>query len=165
MYPSYSIFFNIASSEQKHMDSIKRIIERYGLNDPVGENGIGEFTNDFLQDLYNALVGQGSQTIIEALRVGAAIEEIDILDIQEYLEVTDEWMIDRIYNNLLDGSENHLRAFVKELSMQGEVYQPQYLDENTFNEIIDSDSDSGRNGPIWSEFVYLVRGLSRWCNG
>jgi len=165
LYPIYSIFSNIASSEQQHMDSVKRIIDRYGLNDPVGDNLIGEFTDDSLQDLFSTLVTQGIQSIIEALKVGAAIEEIDILDIKDYLEITDERMINRIYNNLLDGSENHLRAFVNELSMQGVFYQPHYLDDETFNDIIDADSDSGRNVLIWDEFMDWVRGLFGWLNG
>lgn len=165
LYPTYSIFSNIASSEQQHMDSIKRLIDRYDLVDPVGDNIIGEFTDDSLQQLYNTLVLQGSQSIIDALEVGAAIEEIDILDIKEYLAISDEWMINRIYNNLLDGSENHLRAFVKELSMQGVTYQPEYLDEETFNDIINADSDSGHNGNNWSQFVDWFRGLFRWNNG
>ena len=165
MYPSYSIFSNIPSSEQRHMNSIKQLIDRYDLDDPIVDNGIGVFTDDSLQELYNVLVVQGSQSLIDALKGGAAIEEIDILDIQEYLEISDEWMINRIYNNLLDGSENHLRAFVNELSMQGVTYQPQYLDEESFNDIIDADSDSGRNGQIWNQLMEWVRGLFRWRNG
>ena len=165
LYTSYSIFSNIASSEQQHMDSIKRIIDRYMLDDPVGDNGFGEFTDQSLQDLYNALIAQGSQSLIDALQVGAAIEEIDILDIKEYIEISDEWMINRIYGNLLDGSENHLRAFVKELTMQGVTYQPQYLDEETFNDIIDADSDSGQNESPWIEFMDWIRGLFRWRHG
>lgn len=165
LYPSYSIFSSIASSEQRHMDSIKTIIDRYNLVDPVGDKDVGEFTDETLQELYNTLVEQGSLSLVDALEVGATIEEIDILDIQEYLEITDEWMINRVYTNLLDGSENHLRAFVKELSMQGVSYEPQYLDEETFNSIIDADSDSGNNGSIWDEFIDHIRGLFRWRNG
>ena len=165
LYPAYRIFSNIASSEQRHMDSVKRIIDWYALDDPVGDNAIGEFTDGSLQDLYNTLVVQGGQSLVEALRVGATIEEMDILDIQGYLDITDEWMINRIYQNLLDGSENHLRAFVQELSMQGVTYQPQYLDQETFNDIIDADSDSGHNGVNWSDFIDWIRGLFRWGNG
>lgn len=165
LYPTYSIFSNIASSEQQHMDSIKRLINRYDLVDPVGDNAIGEFTDDSLQQLCDTLVSQGSQSIIDALQVGAAIEEIDILDIKEYLAISDEWMIERIYNNLQDGSENHLRAFVKEFSMQGVTYHPMYLDEETFNDIINADSDSGHNGNSWSELIDWIRGLFRWNHG
>ncbi len=162
LYPGITIFSNIASSEQRHMDSIKKLIDIYGLEDPVGDNSIGVFTNDELQNLYDVLVAQGSQSIVEALNVGAAIEEIDILDIKDYLAVTDKWVIIRTYNNLLDGSENHLRAFVKELSMQGVTYYPQYLSEEEFNNIIDSDSGSGHNGFQWDEFLNRIKGLFHW---
>jgi len=165
LYPEYSIFSNIASSEQNHMDAIKRIIIRYDLIDPVVDDSVGIFTNESLQELYDALITEGSVSLVEALRVGAAIEEIDILDIEEYLKSSDERMINRIYNNLLDGSENHLRAFVKELSMQGVNYLPQYLDDEAFQDIIDDESDPGRNGPIWSELVDWVKGLFRWRFG
>lgn len=160
-HPTESIFSNIAASEQRHMDSMKRIIDAYDLVDPVQDNAIGVFADESLQDLYTALVEQGSQSVIDALQVGATIEEIDILDIKEYLDITDNWMILRIYNNLLDGSENHLRGFVGELSVLGVEYQPQYLDSTTYESIIDADSDSGHNGPIWSEFVDWMKGRIR----
>ena len=32
-----TIFSNIASSEQKHMDAIKTLLDRYGLDDPAAE--------------------------------------------------------------------------------------------------------------------------------
>ena len=162
LYDNIAIFSNIASSEQRHMDSIKKLIDRYGLDDPVGDNSIGVFTDDSLQNLYDSLILQGSVSLIDALKVGSAIEEIDIIDISKYLEQNDEWMINRVYNNLLDGSENHLKAFVKELSMQGFTYEPQYLSIEEFNDIIDSDTDSGHNGFIWSEIINWIQGLFRW---
>ena len=162
LYPPIAIFSNIASSEQRHMDSIKKLIDKYYLNDPVGDNSIGVFTDDNLQNLYDSLILQGSQSMTDALKVGAVIEEIDIIDISKYLEKSDEWMINRVYNNLIDGSENHLRAFVKELSMQGISYEPQYLSVEEFNDIINSDSDSGHNGFFWNEIINWIQGLFRW---
>ena len=47
--------------------------------------------------------------------MGAAIEEIDILDLQERLAQTDNADIQQVFNNLLNGSYNHLRAFVSTL--------------------------------------------------
>jgi hypothetical protein len=50
----------------------------------------------------------------------ALIEKIDILDIQKKLdEQIDNKDITFFYANLLRGSRNHLRAFVKNLSRQG----------------------------------------------
>jgi len=70
-----SIFRNIASSEQTHTDSIRYLIERYNLTDPVTDETIGVFTNQTFQDLYTALVKQGEQSLIEALKVGATISK------------------------------------------------------------------------------------------
>jgi len=110
-YSSLAIFDNIAGSEQRHMDSIKNLLDRNGLDDPAEGKEIGEFTNQELQDLYYDLVSEGEQSLIDALTVGGKIEEIDILDLEEYIEQTDQLDIKRVYNNLLEGSKNHLRAF------------------------------------------------------
>ena len=130
------IFSNISQSEQKHMDALQNVIEKYGLIDPVGNNGVGVFTNSELQGLYDALIVQGSVSVIDALTVGAAIEEIDILDLRECLERTDNIDIQRVYQNLIRGSENHLRAFVNALEVRGLVYEPQYLSIAEYNLII-----------------------------
>ena len=81
----------------------------------------------------------------DALKVGAAIEEIDILDLQEYIAQTDKEDIRVVYENLTKGSRNHLRSFVSTLSKQtGETYQPQYLDQATYDAIIGSETERGR---------------------
>jgi len=139
-----AVFDNIASSEQTHMDAIKTLLDRYSLEDPAAGQGVGEFTNPDLQALYDQLVAQGSQSLVEALRVGAAIEEIDILDLQEYIAQTDNADLQQVYQSLLQGSENHLRAFVSVLERQGESYQPQYFSQEAYDAIISA--DSGRGG-------------------
>jgi len=137
------VFQNISVSEQAHMDAIKFMIERYGLTNPASDVS-GEFTNAELQTLYNDLISLGSQSLAEALKVGAAIEEIDILDLEEQLLQVDQADIQQVYGNLLRGSENHLRAFVSTLLRQtGETYQPQYLSQEAFDTIISSANQSG----------------------
>ena len=64
-------FQNIASSEQTHMDEVKQLLDRYGLTDPALTPG--QFTDPTLQSLYNQLVAQGSASLADALKVGAAI--------------------------------------------------------------------------------------------
>ena len=105
------------------------------------------FTNPDLQALYNDLVAQGSASLADALKVGAAIEEIDILDLQEDLSLTDNADIQQIFTNLLNGSYNHLRAFVTTLNNQaGEVYQPQYLSAEAYQAILSSSAGGNGNG-------------------
>jgi hypothetical protein len=124
-------FANIASSEQMHMDEIKLLLDRYNLTDPA--LAPGSFTDPNLGALYDQLVTRGSVSLAEALKVGAAIEEIDILDLQTRLAQTDNADIQQVFNNLMSGSYNHLNSFVGVLSSQtGETYVPQYLSAEAY---------------------------------
>jgi hypothetical protein len=140
------VFQNISQSEQTHTDAVKTLLDRYGLSDPAS-GAVGVFTNPDLQALYNDLVARGSQTLAEALKVGAEIEEIDILDLQERLSQTDNADIQQVFNNLLNGSHNHLRAFVSTLNTQtAKTYQPQYLGAEDYQTIISASMGRGGNG-------------------
>lgn len=132
-----SIFNNIASSEATHMAAIKTLLDRYGIADPAAGKAVGVFADASLQALYNQLVAQGRQSLSAALKVGGAIEEIDILDLKERLATTTHSDIQQVYTSLLNASYNHLRAFARTLTTQtGAVYQPQYLDAATYQNII-----------------------------
>lgn len=131
------VFTNIAASEQTHTDAIATLLDRYGLSDPAAGNAVGEFNDPALQALYDQLVAQGSLSLVDALKVGAAIEEIDILDLEERIAETTHADIKLAYNNLMAGSGNHLRAFVSTLEQQtGERYTPQYLDQAAYDAIV-----------------------------
>ena len=137
------VFENIARSEASHMEAVGTLIDRYGLADPAAAE-VGVFTNPTLQGLYDQLVADGRTSLADALRVGAAIEEIDILDLQERLAQTDQADIELVYENLLKGSRNHLRAFASTLTRQtGETYQPQYLDPASYESIVNSARETG----------------------
>jgi hypothetical protein len=139
-----SIFQNIAGSEQTHTDAVLQLLTRYGLDDPAAGLGAGEFADTTLQSLYDQLVAQGSTSLEAALRVGAAIEEIDILDLEERIAQTDKADIQRVYQNLLAGSQNHLRAFVGTLERQtGTSYTPQYLTQAAYEAIMSGTTGRG----------------------
>lgn len=110
----YRIFEQIAKSEAKHTEAIKTLIDRYGLVDPALNHEVGVFNNPELQLLHNELLAKGQVSGLEALVVGAIIEDVDIFDLQNLLanEVDNE-DISFVFNKLLDGSEQHLRAFVR----------------------------------------------------
>lgn len=141
------LFQNIASSEKNHMDAVKSLLEKYALPDPAAENSSGSFTNPVLQDLYDQLLAQGSQSIDEALKAGAAVEEIDILDLRERLAQTSQPDIIQVYENLEMGSRNHLRSFVSVLHNQTcEIYQPVYLSLDDYQLIISGSLETGGQG-------------------
>ena len=130
-------FSNISRSEQVHMDAILYLLDKYQLDDPAEGNDIGVFVNTELQQLFNELQETGSTDRIAALKVGALIEETDILDIQHELDHTvDNQDVRFVYENLIRGSKNHLRSFVGVLRVSGVEYEPVLLDEEVFQEII-----------------------------
>lgn len=121
------------------MDAMLYLIDTLGLVDPVGDNPEGVFKNEELQALYNELIEQGSRSQEEALRVGALIEEVDIIDIRKELDenASHEEVI-RVYSNLLRASGNHLRAFVRVMGFNDVAYEPVLLDPDEFMQIIDN---------------------------
>ncbi len=140
------VFTNISRSEQMHTDAVAALLERYNLQDPVATDSIGVFTNTDLKALYDQLIEMGNASLIDALKVGAAIEEIDILDLQKQLDdVVDNQDIAYIYENLMRGSRNHLRAFTRNLENQGVDYAPQYLDQETYDAIVNSPMERGNH--------------------
>lgn len=138
-----SVFEKIARSEQMHMDAVLSLIEKYNLTAPQTLEQVGVFQNEELQALYDRLVETGSQNTTEALKVGALIEETDIKDLQNWLAKTDNEDIEQVYEHLMAGSENHLRAFVRNLEAYGVAYEPQVLGEEQVQDILSSTGEHG----------------------
>jgi hypothetical protein len=118
------IFENIAASEQIHMDAIKTLLDRYGIPDPAEGRTVGDFTNEELGYLYTDFMEYGGQSLIGAMEVGVTIEETDIKDLQDALSRTMHRDVSRVYNNLLNGSYNHLGAFTYQLTKLGVTLEP-----------------------------------------
>ena len=105
------IFNNIARSEQMHMDALAAMLANYGVADPVTSDSTGSFTDPVLASLYDQLVARGNISASEAIQVGILIEETDITDLREAISESTHDDLDRVYENLLQGSYNHLQAF------------------------------------------------------
>lgn len=131
---SLRVFDNIGRAERTHQAAVETLLVRYSLAVPA--NPLGEFSNETLQSLYNDLVSRGGLSVEEALRAGASIEELDILDLEERMAQTDKEDIQLVYSNLKRGSENHLRAFVNNLERRGIEYRPEYLSMQEYDGII-----------------------------
>lgn len=129
------VFSNIATSEQQHMDTMKKMLDKYGLPDPALPT-IGLFTNPDLQAKHDELVASGSLSYIDGLYAGATIEEIDMIDIQHAIDITSHLDLVTAYQNLLEGSKSHLRAFVGALRAQGVDYTPQFISQELFDAIM-----------------------------
>jgi hypothetical protein len=114
-----NVFLNISTSEQDHTDAILVLINKYSLVDPVATNGVGVFTNVHLQELYDQLVLTGSTSVLEAYKVGATIEDLDIFDLKEAILKTDNQDLNLVWENLSMGSRNHMRSFYGQIVSLG----------------------------------------------
>ena len=99
------------------MDAVKNLLDKYSLADPADADEERGFNNPQLQALYDSLIQQGGLSALDALCVGATIEDLDINDLQQILSETDRPDVIRVCENLMKGSRNHLRSFVGEIEL------------------------------------------------
>lgn len=137
------VFANITASEATHSAAVKTLLDRYQLVDPLAGLANGTFKTPAFQTLYSDLVAASRVSLIEALKVGAQIEELDMRDISVQKVGIDNADILMVYDNLLRGSRNHLRAFMKVLTQQGGTYVPQYISQAEFDAIVNSAIETG----------------------
>jgi hypothetical protein len=136
-------FANVALAEQQHMDSVKLLMDKYAIVDPIVQDERGVFTNPDLQALYNDLLSQGQASAAEALRVAALVEEVDIADLDSALAEIDNQDLTQMFSNLQRGSRNHLRAFAGAIEALGTAYTAQWLDQESVNAILDTPMERG----------------------
>ena len=130
------IFTNIAVSEQKHMEKVKVFLDAYQLPDPASSEA-GQFNDTVLQNLYDDLLAKGSQSKLEAFKVGAMVEEVDIFDLENAIAETDNDELKTMYTQLMLASHNHLRAFSRQIiTIEGE-YIAQYMSSEVVATILE----------------------------
>ena len=139
------VFGNITQSEQKHMDLVGVFLEAYGIADPAKEE-VGEFTDQSLQILHNDLLIKASTSDLEAYKVGALIEEVDIEDLELAIKSTEIAELKRMYTNLRDASYKHLRAFTKQIIAIEGSYTAQQLDQEVVDDILAAPNTTNQMG-------------------
>jgi len=123
-------FANIQKSEQSHLDAVAKLLDGFAVEHTILPEG--EFMNQEIQDLYDTFIEDGTLNLTEALKVGATIEDLDIVDLEHYINVTSNATIISVYERLQCGSRNHLRSFVLALENVGSIYTPQFLTSDAY---------------------------------
>jgi hypothetical protein len=108
------VLSNILNSEINHQDQVLALLVAREIADPRSSQ-VGVFQNAQLQKLYDELIAKGSKSVKDSFEVGVAIEELDIADITEMLAETLESDVISVLERLRSASENHLRAFNRQL--------------------------------------------------
>jgi hypothetical protein len=132
------IFRNIAKSEMIHTTMVKELIDKYELEDPALDHKSGVFEDEDIQELYDGLTEKGKVSYKDAIVVGLTIEDLDINDLEMALEhEVDNEDIVEVYNFLLMGSKNHMKAFFFHAKSNDIEYIPQYISKEHFLEIVE----------------------------
>ena len=113
--------------------------------DPSINNNVNGLVKQGLVSLFDNLLTQGKLSALEALYVGAAIEEVDMLDLQQAIGTADNDHIRRMYENLLSGSRNHLRTYIKQIEEQGENYEALFLSQDEIDAVMRPQSTRRRS--------------------
>jgi len=136
------LFSRISLAENRHMNAVITLLKYYDMPDTlVGDTGV--FSNPDFQKLYFELTEKGSASVEAALMTGALIEEMDIVDLKEALTIVENENIIRVFEHLLIGSRNHLRAFNRQLVNLGLVYTPVYLTQEEYDAIVNTPMETG----------------------
>jgi len=162
LYPDQRVFNQIATrAEQTHTDTMRDKLDQFNLHDPNPNtnelpSSIGVFTGDewgwYFTEKFALLTAKGEVSELDALYVGAFIEELDMHDIVVCpqvmidrgfsspcgLEYTDERSLQTAYSALVSGSESHLRAYVGQIEAFIGVgnYVAQYLTQAEVDAIL-----------------------------
>lgn len=137
------VFKNIAVSESRHTEAVKSLLSAHHVVDPVTNDTRGVFQNAELAKLYTELVARGSASMVEAYKVGAYIEDLDIADLEKEIASVTHEDIRVVYEHLQSGSENHMRAFNRNIEIAtGETYTPSFISKDALEIILDSENST-----------------------
>lgn len=162
LYPDQEVFSRIATrAEQTHTDTMRDKLDQFNLPDPNPEtnnlpSSLGVFTGDewgwYFIEKFALLTAKGEVSELDALYVGAFIEELDMHDIAVCPQImidrgfsspcglayTDEGALQTAYSALISGSESHLRAYVGQIEAVIGVgnYVAQYLTQAEVDAIL-----------------------------
>jgi hypothetical protein len=144
----HQIFQNISQAEERHFGIMQELLvgQNPEIEATIDEWETGIYKNDVLQNLYDNLVKRGSVSLLDALKVGAEIEELNITDLNSNINQSESQTAIATYQSLLNASHNHLRAFVKNIEKSGESYKPVLLDEEEYHSIVGQVSNQNMGG-------------------
>jgi hypothetical protein len=158
--PELDSFSVMAENKEASNCAVQELLHKYQVSVPRVNRNVGVFSwgiyGRYFAEKYMVLTGQGTSSPLNALYVGAFIEELNILDIKQCpkaivditngineasacgMEYTDNPDVLVIYEALLDESRKHLRLLVKDIEQFTGTgnYQAQVLQQDEVNAIL-----------------------------
>ncbi len=141
-HPDIMPLNHIPHSEKRHQGILAEILKENGIALPEPAEG-KRFVSTDLDETFNTWLEEGKKTEADACRVGVRLEEFDIADLREAQDKLPKYK--DTLKLLEDASENHLRAFHRNLTGRGGTYDPKALSKDDFTNILASEGSSCGN--------------------
>ena len=159
-FPEIGAFADMEASKDHSKCAVLDLMHKYQVSVPRVNDNVGVFSwgiyGRYFTEKYLVLTSQGSSSPLDALYVGAFMEELNILDINECPKVivdisngingvaacgrnyTHNPDVLQIYDSLLEESRKHLRLLVHDIELQigSGKYQAQVLQQNEVDNIL-----------------------------
>ncbi len=137
------VFENISGAEKTHMEHVQSLMTEFGISADGISGTAGDYLNKDLQSQYDVLMKTGGYSFTDALIAAARYEEQDISDLKRIVSGSANEKVQTLFGCLDLASQNHLRAFVKNLKREGITFKPSVLSVDEFNGIMSSKSEPG----------------------
>ena len=135
---SLSVFNKVQQREAKHVWCVERIMDNYGFDYNTNTNA-GSYPDRDIQKIYDDLTVKGCISDLAALEAAAYIKEKHISQLRERIRYQEDEYIVKVIFLMEKAAQSHLRAFVKSIRLSGSDYNPVFLTDDEFSNIMDSD--------------------------
>jgi hypothetical protein len=159
-FPEVGVFADLEAGQEHNRCAVSELLQKYRVSTPLVNDNVGVFSwgiyGRYFMEKYLVLTNQGSASPLNALYVGAFMEELNIQEITECPKVivdisngineitacgmryTGNPEVLRIYDRLLDESRRHLRLLVRGIEQQigAGNYEAQVLQQEMVNDIL-----------------------------
>lgn len=139
-HPELMPLRNIPSSEARHREAMAAILKAEKIDTPEIPKG-RKFASGGLDALYAKWLEEGRKSPADACAVGVRLEEHDIADLRKAQIVFPAHR--EVLAQLEAASNNHLRAFHRNLIRHGGQYQPEVLTPAEMKAILDGAQGGG----------------------
>ncbi|MCP5533730.1 MAG: DUF2202 domain-containing protein [Akkermansiaceae bacterium] len=136
-YPDIMPFRNIPQSEARHREALGEVLRKEGVGLPKAR-GKKRFVSPGLDAIYRKWLKEGRQSEQDACRVGVRLEEHDIADLRAAQKRHPKHKA--VLAELEAASNNHLRAFHRNLTRFDGRYDAEVLGKAGLRAILDDES-------------------------
>ncbi|MCB1132646.1 MAG: DUF2202 domain-containing protein [Verrucomicrobiae bacterium] len=136
-YPDIMPFRNIPRSEARHREALGEVLRKEGIDLPK-TRGKKRFVSPGLDAIYQKWLKEGRKSEQDACRVGVRLEEHDIADLRAAQKKHPKHK--DVFDQLEAASNNHLRAFHRNLTRFGGSYEAEVLGKAGLHAILGDES-------------------------